>query len=126
MTADEFRHLALSYSGAVESAHHHHPDFRVHGRIFATLGYPDAGWAMVKLTPAQQARFAVAHPECFQPVKGAWGRRGATSVNLFTLTEPLARRSLALAFRNITSAERPRRRETGEHLVARAPRKRAS
>ena len=54
MTADEFRELALSLRGATESAHMNHPDFRAHGRIFATLGYPDATRGMVKLAPHDQ------------------------------------------------------------------------
>jgi YjbR protein len=104
MTAEEFRQLALSFEGATEGAHHGHPDFRVRGKIFATLGYPDSGWAMARLTPNQQERFVREHPDCFKPVIGAWGRRGATSVSLFVATTPLARRALALAHRNIKAA----------------------
>ena len=55
MTADDFRQIALGLPEASESAHMDHPDFRVRGKIFATLGYPDRDWGMVKLTPAQQA-----------------------------------------------------------------------
>lgn len=54
-----------------------HPDFRVGGKIFATLGYPDAAWGMVKLTPVDQQLVVAAAPDVFVPVKGAWGRRGA-------------------------------------------------
>ena len=104
MTAEEFRQLALSFEGTIEGAHHGHPDFRVCGKIFATLGYPDTGWAMAKLTPSQQHRFVGEHPDCFKPVNGGWGRRGATNVSLFTVTAPLARRALALAHRNIKAA----------------------
>ena len=71
MNSDDFRRIALSFSDATENSHHHHPDFRVHGRVFATIGSPDAGWAMVKLTPTQQARFIKEHPECFRAVPGA-------------------------------------------------------
>jgi hypothetical protein len=53
MTATDFRKLALSFPGTVESAHMHHPDFRIRGKIFATLGYPDDDWGMVKLLPEQ-------------------------------------------------------------------------
>ena len=53
-----------------------HPDFRVGGKIFATLGYPDAGCAMVKLSPIDQDLFIQADPEAFVPVKGAWGKGG--------------------------------------------------
>jgi YjbR protein len=53
VTADDFRKLALSLPEAVESAHMHHPDFRVRGKIFATIGYPDRNWAVAKLTPEE-------------------------------------------------------------------------
>jgi len=55
-----------------------HPDFRVRGTIFATLGYPDAGFAMVKLTPEQRDAFVEAEPAVFAPVTGGWGKGGAT------------------------------------------------
>jgi hypothetical protein len=54
ITADDFRKLALGFPEAIELAHMHHPDFRVRGKIFATLGYPDNDFAVVKLTPAEQ------------------------------------------------------------------------
>jgi hypothetical protein len=53
MTTNDFRKLALSFQEAIESACMSHPDFRVRGKIFATLGYPDDDWAVVKLTPAE-------------------------------------------------------------------------
>jgi hypothetical protein len=126
MTSDEFRRIALGFPDCVEASHHHHTDFRVNGKIFATLGYPDGAWAMVRLTPTQQTRYVAAHPDCFRPVNGAWGRRGATSINLFALTEPLARRSLALAHRNIRVAQPPIPQQPEERPAGRASRKRAS
>jgi hypothetical protein len=59
-----------------------HPDFRVGGKIFAALGYPDEEWGMIKLTPEEQRNFIQANPDTFRPVKGAWGRRGNTNVYL--------------------------------------------
>ena len=59
-----------------------HPDFRLGGKIFATLGVPDENWGMVKLTPEQQRTFMEGAPEVFQPCSGAWGRQGATNVHL--------------------------------------------
>jgi hypothetical protein len=106
MNADDFRRIALGLRGSTEGSHQNHPDFRLHGKIFASLGYPDPGWGMVKLTRSQQARLISEHPECFQCVKGAWGRRGATGINLFAATPALARRGLLLAHRNISAAER--------------------
>ena len=99
MTAEEFRRLALSFPEASEKAHMGHPDFRVRGKIFATLG-PDETWGMVKLTPEQQAVFVGTEPGVFQPVNGAWGRRGATRVHLAAATEPAVRQVLVAAWRN--------------------------
>ena len=82
MTAGDFRRIALSFPETMESAHMDHPDFRVGGRIFATLGYPDTGVGMVKLFPDQQEDFVRAEPKVFAPVKGGWGRRGSTHVRL--------------------------------------------
>ena len=59
-----------------------HPDFRVGGKIFATLGYPRAGWTALALTPYDQEALVRLHPKAFVPVKGKWGEQGATNVNL--------------------------------------------
>src|SRR5262249_33976352 len=72
----------LKLPGAVEGAHMGHPDFRVGGKVFATLGYPSADWGMVKLTPEQQRAFVESAPKVFVPVKGGWGFKGATNVLL--------------------------------------------
>ena len=101
MTADGFRRLALAMPEASEVGHMGHPDFRVGGKIFATLGYPDGGWGMVKLTPDQQEAFVSAEPEVFAPVKGGWGRRGATNVNLRPAKTASVRTALATAWRNV-------------------------
>lgn len=103
MTPNQFRRLALSLPNTVEAAHQGHPDFRVAGRIFASLGVPDAGWAMVRLTPEQQARVVAATPAGFVPATGAWGRRGYTNVRLAQVSTPAMRDALAMAWRNITS-----------------------
>jgi hypothetical protein len=100
MTADEFRRLALSLPEAVESAHMGHPDFRVRGKIFATLGYPNEGGGVVKLTPEQQGRLVQIEPEVFAPVPGGWGRRGSTMVKLAAATEDTLRPVLVDAWRN--------------------------
>jgi len=78
-----------------------HPDFRVRGRIFATLGYPDQGWGMVKLTPEQQTSLVRAEPAVFVPAKGAWGRRGSTSVRLDTVDQLTLSSALVAAWRNV-------------------------
>ena len=73
MTADDFRRIALELPEASQNAHMGHPDFRVGGKIFATLGYPDEHFAVVLLTPDEQAAFVRAAPRLFTPVKGGWG-----------------------------------------------------
>ncbi len=75
-----FRSLALALQEATEGAHLGHADFRVGGKIFATLG-SDESWGMVKVTPREQAEFWRADPQAFRPASGAWGRRGCTIVN---------------------------------------------
>jgi len=77
-----------------------HPDFRVGGRIFATLGYPKIGMGMVKLFPDQQEEFVRAEPKMFAPVNGLWGKRGATYVRLKAAKKPSVQRALAAAWRN--------------------------
>jgi hypothetical protein len=101
MSPDDFRKIALSFSEAVESAHMHHPDFRVRGKIFATIGYPDEHWAVVKLTPEDQRRFIRTDRDTFQAVKGAWGRRGATNLYLPSADIATVREVVAAAWRNI-------------------------
>jgi hypothetical protein len=99
MTADDFRRLALSFPETSESSHMDHPDFPVAGKIFATLGYPNAAWGMVSLSPVDQQLVVAAAPDVFVPVKGAWGRRGATSVNLKKATKAMVRDAMAAAWR---------------------------
>jgi hypothetical protein len=101
MTLAEFRRLALRMPEACEVGHMGHPDFRVRGKIFATLCYPDEDWGMVKLTPDQQEAFVAAEPAVFVPVKGGWGRRGATNVRLRPAHVRSLRVALAAAWRNV-------------------------
>jgi hypothetical protein len=98
MTSNDFRRLALSFPEVVESSHMGHPDFRVGGKIFATMGYPKEAWAMVKLAPVEQEMFVKAEPKAFAPVKGGWGRKGATNVVLKAAKKELVRRALAAAW----------------------------
>lgn len=105
MTPDDFRKLALSLPDAEERAHQNHPDFRVGGKIFATLGYPDANSAMVKLYPAQQQAFVAGDPKTFVPVKGTWGLKGATNVRLDAANRAKVQEALRAAWRNTSVRE---------------------
>ena len=107
MTPAAFAKLALALDGAVQGAHHGTTDFRVGGKIFATMGYPDRAHAMVKLTPDQQKMLVAAKPEMFVPVKGGWGLRGATNLRLATADTATAKSALAMARQNVGT---PRRR----------------
>jgi len=99
MTARDFRKIALSLPETEERAHMDHPDFRVAGKIFATLGYPDKTRGMVKLSPEDQHYFSKDHPDVFVPVKGAWGRRGATSIYLQNADRDTLRKAIGAAWR---------------------------
>ena len=100
MTHTEFRKMALRLPQVTESSHMDHPDFRVAGRIFATLGYPDRSSGMVKLTAAQQVSAMAAHPRMFSRAAGAWGRRGSTIVTLPHATRAPLRAALRQAWEN--------------------------
>lgn len=100
VTAKDFRKIALSLPEAEERQHMDHPDFRVAGKIFATLGYPDKTRGMVKLSPEDQHYFSKDHPDVFVPVKGAWGRRGATSVHLKAAKKEILAKAIHAAWRN--------------------------
>ena len=82
MTPADFRRLALSFPSVEENAHMGHPDFRVGGKIFATLAYPDARFGTVMVSPQDQDLLIRDHPKAFIPVSGAWGHAGSTSVLL--------------------------------------------
>jgi hypothetical protein len=100
MTPAEFRRLALRFPEAEESAHMNHPDFRVAGKIFATLGYPDKDHGMVILPAEEQLRFLRERPKAFAAAKGAWGKRGSTTVLLDAVDKSTLRSALEIAWRN--------------------------
>jgi hypothetical protein len=82
VTAAEFRRMALSFPETVEGSHMGHANFRVGGKIFASLSYPNPEHGMVKLSPSDQARFVDPETEAFMPAAAAWGRQGSTTVKL--------------------------------------------
>ncbi|HYJ06971.1 MAG TPA: MmcQ/YjbR family DNA-binding protein [Chthoniobacterales bacterium] len=100
MTPADFRKIALSMPEAIESEHMAHPDFRVGGKIFASLGYPDQEHGMVVLPPEEQAKLLRSHPKTFFPAKGAWGKKGSTCVRLETVDKATLQRALEVAWRN--------------------------
>ncbi|MGB8341923.1 MAG: MmcQ/YjbR family DNA-binding protein [Chthoniobacterales bacterium] len=109
MTADQFRRLALDLPEAAESSHVAHPDFRFRNKIFATLGYPDSHWGMVKLTPEQQTELIRSAWEAFRPAAGAWGRGGSTIVLLAAVTSSELRPILRRAYENVAAKDKMRR-----------------
>jgi hypothetical protein len=110
MSQARFRKIALSLPKVVEGAHQGHADFRVGKRIFATVGYPDEDWGMVKLTPEQQAIVVEAEPEVFRPVPRGWGKGGSTNVRLAKADATTMRSVLTMARDNVAAkpAGKPR------------------
>lgn len=110
MNAEEFRRLVLALPNAIEGAHHAHPDFRVGGRIFASIT-PDGERGMVKLDAAQQALFVTSEPEAYAPAAGAWGRGGATMIVFANARAASVRRALTAAHAHaLACASAPRKR----------------
>jgi hypothetical protein len=99
VTGADFRRIALRMPEAVEGAHSGHPDFRVGGKIFATLAYQREGYAVLLLTPEQQAGMVEDEPEMFSPVPGGWGRQGSTRVRLSKVTPDILGGALRIAWR---------------------------
>ncbi len=103
MTANEFRKLALDIPQVTELEHVGHPDFRFGGKVFASLGSPDADWGMVKLKREDQGAFIEKSPDVFKPCTGAWGKRGYTNVHLASATKTVLMAAFAAATKNIAS-----------------------
>jgi hypothetical protein len=116
VSGEEFRRMALSMPGATEGSHMGHPDFRVEGRIFATLFWTVDGdeRGMVKLSPEEQSRFVERSPAAFTRIRGAWGRQGCTEVVLEEATRPAILRAIQAAYRLRSEAGPHRRREEGQ------------
>src|SRR5262249_39351929 len=104
-TAGDFRRISLGLPQTEQRRHMNHPDFRVAGKIFATLGYPNKEGGMVKLTPLQQEEFVEAHPRAFKPVNGAWGRKGCTSVLLAKAGKRALKEAILAAWRNYAPSQ---------------------
>jgi hypothetical protein len=99
MTPADFRRLALALEGAEEGSHVGAADFRVGGRIFATLASQAQGYGNLMLTPEVQAEFVAELPEVFVPIPGGWGRMGATHVMLAKANEDLLAGALKAAWK---------------------------
>lgn len=106
MTPDDFRRIALSLDGAEEGAHMGAADFRVGGRIFATLAHQAQGYGNLMLTPEQQASFVEELPDVFVPIAGGWGRMGMTHIVLARAHEDVLRGALEAAWRTRVAANR--------------------
>ncbi len=99
MNAADFRRIALSLEGAEEGSHMGAADFRVGGRIFATLASQKQGYGNLMLSPEQQAEFVGEQPEIFIPIAGGWGRMGATHIRLAKANEDMLAGALRTAWR---------------------------
>jgi YjbR len=99
MNPADFRRLALLLDGAEEGSHMGSADFRVGGKIFATLAHKDQGYGNLMLSPEEQAAFVEEQPGVFLPVAGGWGRMGATHILLAAATEDMLAGALRTAWK---------------------------
>jgi hypothetical protein len=97
-TVADFRRIALSLPGAEESSHMGSADFRVDGRIFATLASQKLGYGNLKLTLEQQQEFVREAPDIFVPIAGGWGRMGMTHIVLVNANEDVLAGALRAAW----------------------------
>jgi len=100
MNVADFRRIALSLPGAEESSHMGQPDFRVDGRIFATLASAKQGYGNLMLTLEHQASFVEEMPEVFLPIPGGWGRMGMTHIRLAEASEDVLYGALHTAWKS--------------------------
>ncbi len=119
MTPADFRRLALSFDGAEQGSHMGAMDFRVGGRIFATLAAVAKGYGNVMLSPEQQRDFIAERPDVFLPVPGKWGEGGVTHIRLAAATEDVVRGALHAAWKRRVAAN-----ATTKSLRPRASKKR--
>jgi hypothetical protein len=120
MRGNDFRRIALGMDGAFEGAHMGHPDFRAHGRIFATLNAEET-FGVVMLTPDQQQTFLAENPEMFAPAAGAWGRSGSTRVHLDVANDDTVGEAVTLAWQNSATKARTLRAPTTSGRAQRKP-----
>ena len=121
MTASDFRRIALRMDGAEERSHMGAPDFRVGGRIFATLASEAQGYGNLMLSPEQQAAFVEEQPELFLPVFGGWGRMGITHIVLAAANEDVLTGALETAWKFRVEKNG---RASGKKRVSKKPQKR--
>jgi hypothetical protein len=121
VTVKDFRRIALSLDGVEESSHMGQPDFRVGGRIFATLAAAEQGYGNLMLTPEQQATFVEELPEVFIPIAGGWGKNGATHIRLAVANKDVLEGALRTAWK--LRLEKNRRSDTKKGASSRSKRK---
>jgi hypothetical protein len=117
MNAQDFRRLALLLEGAEEGSHMGAVDFRVGGRIFATLASVNHGYGNLMLSPEEQAAFIEEQPDLFLAIAGGWGRMGATHIRLASATED----ALAGALRTAWKLRREKNAKAGKKKPASTP-----
>jgi len=120
MKAADFRRIALSMEGAEEGSHMGAADFRVGGKIFATLAMEKLGYGNLMLSPEQQVAFCAEQPEMFLPVAGGWGRMGVTHLRLSAATEDVMEGALRTAWkRRVEKSAKPSAKKAAGKKVAR-------
>jgi hypothetical protein len=130
MNMNDFRRIALGFEGAEESSHMGQPDFRVGGRIFATLASADKGYGNLMLTLEQQAVFVEEAPEVFLPIHCGWGRMGMTHIRLAAANEDVLYGALHTAWKlrieknansRTRSRQKPSQKQRGPVTPTRRP-----
>lgn len=112
MTPADFRRIALTLEGAEEGSHMGAADFRVGGRIFATLASQDEGYGNLMLTPEIQAEFVADMPDVFLPIHGGWGRMGMTHLRLAKASKDVLAGALRAAWQLRVDKNAPKKKKS--------------
>ena len=102
---DIFRTLALSFPDTAELLHFEKTSFRVKNKIFATY-WEKEDRAMLLLPIIEQSVFCSYDTSVFFPVPGAWGKKGATLVELKKVRKDIFKDAVTVAYNSIALKKR--------------------
>ena len=98
ITIGQARKMALALPEAEEKMHFHLPGFWIRNKIFATI-HADKNYVMAKFSAIDQSVFCAYNREVMFPVPGAWGKYGATFINLKKIRKSMLLDALTTAWK---------------------------
>lgn len=100
VTYADVRKLALSFENAEELPHFERTSFRVKKKIFATMSEKE-NRVCAMLSPVDQSAFCAYDKTAVYPVPNAWGKKGATYIDLKKVKKSVLKDALTTAYQRI-------------------------